>query len=625
MQLFTMSLRLHFRFSGCPVSVLPGLSLGVAGLLVGLVGCAAVDGVGSSQHSIVNGSRASDGAVVVLLNRFGGGLCTGTLIAPRVVLTAKHCVQSPGANQPSPTGAFVVGVGDSINLLSSTFTVSDIATTPGVYYDNGSLAGALVGIDIAVVTLTRAPPIEPYAVFRGEATELVGESIRAVGFGETPSGGAGLKYSTESMVRCIGCFGDSGVIYTGAMICQGDSGGPLLNANNEVVGVSSFGTGACGSGVNGFNRVDRFFDLIDSAVLATDACLNNGAEVCDGADNDCNGLVDETCAEVGEACADNTDCLSLLCEDTDAGRICTQGCDPLRPATGCPPDFYCANVSACDGLCVPGATGGLPNDADCMADTQCMSLRCVDPGDGRKRCLDACGGDRGMCVDGEVCAALPGQCGGCVPARIVVGARGLGEPCHEFADCRTGSCHEELGASYCTRGCEVDNDCGDGFHCRTGETNVCIRGSRGGVGSSCVVNGDCGEGLFCATQAELSWCTRFCDGECPPSFGCEEVAPDTLICVPESRVLGAACTANEECLSERCEVVDGANICTRGCGPNTACDSGFSCRRNDEGTDSRCVPDRVVVEDGGCSAAGSSYGWWCALILAVSFRRRRVR
>lgn len=584
--------------------------------------------VGASTDAIVDGERTSNDepAVVAVLNRFGG-LCTGTLIAPRVVLTAKHCVQNPGASGPNAPSAFIIGIGDNINRLTQTFGATDVVTTPGVYTDRGGLGGALVGVDVALITLASPASITPIPVHRGAATDLVGDTMRAVGFGQIPSGSAGVKYRTTT--RVSGLMG--GVIYTPPAICQGDSGGPLLTLDGEVAGVASFGSGGCGSGINGYNRVDLYLEMIDEAVRASGVCVGDGTEVCDGEDNDCDDLFDEDCTPIGGACAADDECVGTTCRDVlGTGSLCTQGCDPLRPMTGCPAGMYCASTSACEGFCAPGEPGAAPIDADCAVDTDCASLFCDDPGDGRRRCLNPCRGDAGMCLTGEACAAPAGACGGCVRAEIVVGARGLSEPCTEDADCGSGLCFEDGGARYCSRSCTRDLDCGEEFHCRIeeGETGTCARGDRGGVGSACLRNGDCDDALFCATRGDVAWCSAFCESteDCPPDFDCVD-AGGARVCAPNRGVTGAPCASADDCISGTCQPVgaDGALVCTRLCGPENLCEPGFECTLTADGVNAVCVPaTRPAGGGGGCAAAGNAPSgvWWGALVLAALLRRR---
>ncbi len=422
---------------------------------------------------------------------------------------------------------------------------------------------------------------------------------------------------------------NGGVIGTPPTICQGDSGGPLITLEGEVFGVASFGTGACGGGFNGYNRVDTYLEMVDEVLTESGSCTNTGVEECDGQDDDCDDRVDEDCLATGTACSAGEECLSLRCEDTVSGAICTEACDPLRPYTGCPPGLYCARTSGCEGRCEAGVAGMLPNDADCTADTECASLFCSDPGDGRQRCLTPCQGDGGGCFFGEVCAALPGSCGGCVPAGLVAGARALGESCTEAAECGTTLCLEEPGDSYCTRECDDDADCGDAFHCRMSDgAGRCARGPRSGVGDSCIDNLDCAPRLFCATRGSEHWCTSICTdaSECPAEFGCVAVG-DVSICVADLGTAGAACMADEDCLSSFCQPVgrDGELQCTRACDAANPCASGFACVRDDAGLDSVCVPlTEPPPSSGGCSAGGSTAPATLSLLmLAIFFAGRR--
>ncbi len=583
--------------------------------------------VGTQADAIVDGERTSNDepAVVAVLNRFGG-LCTGTLIAPRVVLTAKHCVQNPGASGPNAPSAFVIGIGDTINRLTQTFGATDVVTTPGTYTDRNGLGGALVGVDVALITLASPAAIAPIPVHRGRAQDIVGDRMRAVGFGQIPSGSVGTKYRT--MTRVSGVMG--GVLYTPPTICQGDSGGPLLTLSNEVAGVASFGSGGCGSGINGYNRVDTYLDMIDEAIRASGACVGDGTEVCDGEDNDCDDLFDEDCTPIGDPCGADDECVGTTCRDVlGEGRFCTQACDPLRPMTGCPPGMFCASAGDCEGYCAPGSAGDGPSGSDCETDTDCATLFCADPGDGRRRCLSPCRGDSGMCLAGEACAAPAGACGGCVPAEIVVGARGLSEPCNEDSDCGSGMCLDDSGAHYCTRTCSRDLDCGEGFHCRLaeGDSGLCARGSRGGIGSACLHSEDCDDTLFCATRGEETWCTAFCDGadDCPPDFDCVD-AGGAQVCAPSRGVTGAACTTAEDCISGTCQPVgrDGELRCTRLCGPDNLCEPGFECVLSADGVNAVCVPVTPPTEGGGgCAAAGEGRGSLLALLLLMLLRRRR--
>ncbi len=604
---------------------------------------------GRAEEAIVGGTYQEGEPAVVAVHTFSGiGLCTGTLISPHVVLTAKHCVQAPGADRPYPPSVMSVGVG-SVSAEVMELRVVDLSTTPGLYTSEPGvgLGGALVGVDVATITLLDPiTDVTPIPVGRERPT--VGMAFTAVGFGERPDGmEAGLKYETTSTIESIS--GD--VLATSETICRGDSGGPAIleGPPRVVVGVASFGEeGNCPSSHDGYNLVEPFLGLIDASLIAAGDCPFEAEESCNSVDDDCDGMVDEECLGLGEACADDTDCAfaqlperfdplddPAFCGDTAAGRICTRRCNPTAPATSCTdltlpfteevmatPGVYCAKEEGCGGLCVPGEAGEGMVDAECADDTDCASLRCVDPGDGRRRCLTPCVGDAGSCPVSEVCAASADSCGACVAPELVGSPRGLGERCAVDADCASGTCREDGELTYCSRACERDEDCGDAFHCRD---SLCAPGRRSMSGEPCMDDGDCLLGDSC----HGSYCTRLCsvDGSCPEGFYCG----GGQCTVDDGRgVLGDRCEEGSCAIGECLEVGDGTR-CTTPCGANGPCQAGLECRRVEDAL--RCVPPSVRPPEslrlgggGGCAAGGGSpvgaVALWAALALGLACRRR---
>ena len=173
-----------------------------------------------------------------------------------------------------------------------------------------------------------------------------------------------------------------------------------------------------------------------------------GAEVCDGADNDCDGLVDEA-----------------SCDD---GNLCTT--DSCDPATGC---VHQANVGPCsDGdvctlgdqcagaVCVAGAPGACDDGDVCTDDgcdpaVGCLATENAAPCDDGDACtaLDAC--------TGGVCAGAPLSCDDDNPCTV--------ESCDPAQGCQATAVADETEcgaaalASWCLGGqCVAKPVCGDG-------------------------------------------------------------------------------------------------------------------------------------------------------------------
>ena len=190
-----------------------------------------------------------DWPAVVAVN--SGKLCTGTLVAPDLVLTAAHCFDAP---TPGEGDEIDVYFGDT--LASATVLQSPSwGSHPDFCYPSD--CGEDIS-DFAFVRLDNAVTIEPIPVITSQA-ELdevmqVGTPLTFVGFGEDESGllGAGIKREVDASLTALN---DSGREFRagggGKDTCQGDSGGPALVEVSpgewRVAGVLSRG-GECGGG-----------------------------------------------------------------------------------------------------------------------------------------------------------------------------------------------------------------------------------------------------------------------------------------------------------------------------------------------------------------------------------------
>lgn len=96
----------------------------------------------------------------------------------------------------------------------------------------------------------------------------------------------------------------------------------------------------------------------------TCSCEPSGAEVCDGKDNDCNGTVDDSFAQVCVACMTDADCgdanSGRVCHDTS--KTCVDGCRG-RAGNGCKAGETCSSTTSAVGECRTSSSSDAGSDA----------------------------------------------------------------------------------------------------------------------------------------------------------------------------------------------------------------------------------------------------------------------
>lgn len=197
--------------------------------------------------------------------------CSGTLIAPRLFLTAGHCTEAPAAHVEI---WFDSDVESGIPENGYPYA-GDVGGTPYTHpqYD----PNAFYLYDLGVVVLDKPVQMDEYGVLP-ELNQLDGltkkSTFTAVGYGLQKSFPDAASWrDQDDRVRMVSYpqfmqyFGDialklSNNASTGGT-CYGDSGGPnFIGDSNVIGGVTSFGnsTGTC-SAYGGVYRIDQADDL----------------------------------------------------------------------------------------------------------------------------------------------------------------------------------------------------------------------------------------------------------------------------------------------------------------------------------------------------------------------------
>jgi MYXO-CTERM domain-containing protein len=361
----------------------------VLGLAAGAVGCSAPgqEPTGQSAQPISGGvADVSHDSVFLLVSHHDDrtGTCTATLLAPNLLLTARHCVSAgshedvlcgdAGLGEPYPAESFFATNDPQPRDGSPFFRAIDVRVPVE--------SGDTCGFDIALVLLGENVPgaIAVPAVPRIDQEVQPGEVYTAVGYGVDERGqstGTRMERSGLSIDCEPGTCG-AGVESTEFRgedgICSGDSGGPAIDAEGKVVGVVSRGGPDCGTPIYGTVTAWRDFIITTAEEAASLGGYEAPFWVTTGSSDP--PVVDPSgAAGAGgepEGSAQGEPCESRAC---GAGLVCYSASGDASAATcvevcsataACDAGLVCEDVGSAS-LCLEPGGGGVDESGCTMA------------------------------------------------------------------------------------------------------------------------------------------------------------------------------------------------------------------------------------------------------------------
>lgn len=284
--------------------------------------------------------RGRDPSIVALVS--DGGECSGVLVAPDIVLTARHCLAAdpnrcaPRAREPSRVDVWTGEDLEHAELVGHGWRI--------VFPEEGCDA------DVGMMLLDRDVPGIHTSSFRGNGP-ADGERLRAVGFGHRDGPLFRLLRDHVSVTATT-----ARTFTLDEAPCTGAGGHIAMGENTgEIVGVSS-NLNPCGDGDRPiYARTDALLGFIHAVLVRSgEAVRVQKAEAKDA------GVPDASSArklpkstvpakDFGSACDKGADCAAGVCVTERSGRYCSRACDVNDR---CPTGYHCVVMGSARKACM---------------------------------------------------------------------------------------------------------------------------------------------------------------------------------------------------------------------------------------------------------------------------------